>query len=168
MISKLPKSQVLRRFIILQTLIFLPLIPIVRKNSFFLGRTEDIKGILKFINALQQAPNVILYGMVSTEVLAKELPRMDAFLICYDVKKNQSEGSSYHKVIKYLAYGRPIVSNNISAHADNLSILQPQNSMNQGSSIINVFQDFISDQKKYVVNSSSLKGYNDLLIKILN
>lgn len=69
-----------------------------------------------FINALKLAPNVSLHGMVPPETLAKELRRMDAFLICYDVAKDQSKGTNYHKVMEYLAYGRPIVSNEISSY----------------------------------------------------
>jgi hypothetical protein len=43
---------------------------------------------------------------------------MDAFLICYDVEKDQSKGTNYHKVMEYLAYGRPIVSNTISMYRE--------------------------------------------------
>ncbi len=64
-----------------------------------------------FIEDLQQAPNVLLHGMVRPEILAKELRRMDAFLICYDVSKDQSKGTNYHKVSEFLAYKRPIFSN---------------------------------------------------------
>ena len=39
-----------------------------------------------------------------------------SFLICYDVKKDQSKGTNYHKVSEYLVYGRPIVSNYVSAY----------------------------------------------------
>jgi len=54
--------------------------------------------------------------MIAPEKLALELRRMDAFLICYDVKKDQSKGTNYHKVSEYLVYGRPIVSNYVSAY----------------------------------------------------
>ena len=70
----------------------------------------------EFIKDLQHAPNVILHGMVLPVLLAKELRRMDAFLICYDVEKDQSKGTNYHKVMEYLAYGRPIVTNFVSAY----------------------------------------------------
>ena len=45
---------------------------------------------------------------------------MDAFLICYDVEKDQSKGTNYHKVMEYLAYGRPIVSNYVSRYASDI------------------------------------------------
>jgi hypothetical protein len=71
---------------------------------------------LKFIHELMAAPNVILHGMVSPEVLAKELRRMDAFLICYDISKDQSKGTNYHKVQEYLVYHRPIITSYISSY----------------------------------------------------
>jgi hypothetical protein len=66
---------------------------------------------IAFIEALKQSPNVILHGMVSPETLATELRNMDAFLICYDIAKDQSRGTNYHKVAEYLVYKRPIFSN---------------------------------------------------------
>jgi len=84
------------------------------KNS-NLGGANDQETI-DFIEALKSAPNVQLHGMVTPEKLALELRRMDAFLICYDVDKDQSKGTNYHKVSEYLVYGRPIVSNYVSAY----------------------------------------------------
>jgi hypothetical protein len=84
-------------------------------NSNLGGSLDD--DTLKFIDELMVAPNVVLNGMVSTEILAKELRRMDAFLICYDVSKDQSKGTNYHKVMEYLTYSRPIISNYISRYS---------------------------------------------------
>lgn len=80
-----------------------------------LGGAYDQEAIA-FIDALKLAPNVILHGVVPTETLAKELRRMDAFLICYDVDKDQSKGTNYHKVMEFLAFGRPVFSNCISKY----------------------------------------------------
>jgi hypothetical protein len=74
--------------------------------------------LANFINELMSAPNVILHGMVSPEVLSKELRRMDAFLICYDVVKDQSKGTNYHKVMEYLVYDRPIITSYISSYVN--------------------------------------------------
>jgi hypothetical protein len=82
------------------------------KNS-NLGGSAD-KETIAFIEDLKHAPNVLFHGMVRPEILAKELRRMDVFLICYDVSKDQSKGTNYHKVMEYLTYGRPIVTNEIS------------------------------------------------------
>ena len=136
------------------------------KNS-NLGGSADADTIA-FIDALQHAPNVILHGMLRPEVLAKELHRMDAFLICYDVKKDQSKGTNYHKVMENLAYGKLIVSNDITDYADNSSILQPQNSINQSLTIVEIFKNMLIDQKKHVVKSNLLKNYSELLLIILS
>lgn len=61
-------------------------------------------------------PNVTLHGVVDAHTLARELKRMDAFLICYDIDKDQSKGTNYHKVLEYLAAGKVIVSNNITTY----------------------------------------------------
>lgn len=62
--------------------------------------------------------NVILHGVVDVHVLANELKKMDAFLICYDIDKDQSNGTNYHKVLEYLASGKVVVSNNITTYRD--------------------------------------------------
>ncbi len=60
----------------------------------------------------------MLHGAVPASVLAKEFQRMDAFLICYDVTKDQSKGTNYHKVIEYISTGKVIISNNITTYQD--------------------------------------------------
>jgi hypothetical protein len=70
----------------------------------------------QLIYELQQAKNVILHGVADTQKLAKEFQRMDAFLICYDILKDQSRGTNYHKVMEYLSTGKVIISNNISTY----------------------------------------------------
>jgi glycosyltransferase involved in cell wall biosynthesis len=92
----------------------------------------------QFIDQLMAAPNVILHGMVSPEALSKELRRMDAFLICYDVEKDQSKGSNYHKVMEYLAYGRPIISNFITRYK-NCEIIKM--SFENDVSVFDLFRD---------------------------
>jgi hypothetical protein len=76
--------------------------------------------------------------MVSPEALSKELRRMDAFLICYDVEKDQSKGSNYHKVMEYLAYGRPIISNFITRYK-NCEIIKM--SFENDVSVFDLFRD---------------------------
>ena len=70
----------------------------------------------KFINELRESPNVILHGMLHPESLALELRRMDIFLICYDLTRDYSKGTNYHKVMEFLCYRRPIVSNYVSRY----------------------------------------------------
>ena len=52
-----------------------------------------------FIGKLQQAKNVILHGSIHPKQLAIEFQRMDAFLITYNILKDQSKGTNYHKNI---------------------------------------------------------------------
>jgi len=74
-----------------------------------------------FISFLQKAPNVILKGAVSPSKLVEEYAQVDVFLICYDIDKDQSHGTNYHKVMEFLSTGRVIVSNNITTyHGSNL------------------------------------------------
>ena len=86
-------------------------------NNSNIGGSNDFETVT-FISALKENKNVRLHGAIPSTQLALELRRMDLFLICYDVQKDQSKGTNYHKVMEYLAYGRPIVSNNISAYQD--------------------------------------------------
>lgn len=43
---------------------------------------------------------------------------MDGFLICYDIHKDQSGGTNYHKIMEYLSTGMVIVSNNVTTYRD--------------------------------------------------
>ena len=100
------------------------------KNSNLGGAADQETTI--FIESLKNASNVILHGMVPPEKLAEELRRMDTFLICYDVSKDQSRGTNYHKVMEYLAYGRPIVSNYISRYTKEKEIfIMPESCNNR-------------------------------------
>ena len=78
----------------------------------------------QFISSLQAMPNVTLHGAVSTDQLAVAIHNMDAFLICYDIKKDQSGGTNYHKIMEYLSTGKVIVSNNVTAFKDRDDLIQ--------------------------------------------
>jgi hypothetical protein len=91
-------------------------------NSNLGGVGDDLT--VSFIQSLHHAPNVILHGMILPEVLAVKLRQMDLFLICYDIEKDQSKGTNYHKVMEYLAFRRPIVSNKVSAYSQNRLVFQ--------------------------------------------
>jgi glycosyltransferase involved in cell wall biosynthesis len=123
---------------------------------------------LDFINQLKSEQNVVLHGMVSPEVLSRELRRMDAFLICYDVLKDQSKGTNYHKVMEYLALGRPIISNYLSRYAGNKWIYQEKNEKSKVDVKKN-FKEFKENggflQDSFFVEVSS---YNQNLKRMLN
>jgi glycosyltransferase involved in cell wall biosynthesis len=65
-----------------------------------------------FLDTLHRLPNVILHGAVTPAVLAEGLKRMDALLICYQIKDDQN----HHKVLEYLATGKVIVSSYMSSY----------------------------------------------------
>jgi glycosyltransferase involved in cell wall biosynthesis len=80
-----------------------------------IGGSKDAD-IENFIAKLQQAPNVKLHGPVPSNQLPIAFQTMDAFLICYDVQRDQSKGTNYHKVMEYLSTGKVIISNNITTY----------------------------------------------------
>jgi len=79
---------------------------------------EGKDGVAQFIEFLRSAPNVQLRGLVRPEELAAAYDQIDIFLICYDIEKDQSKGTNYHKVIEFLSTGKVIVSNNITTYRD--------------------------------------------------
>jgi hypothetical protein len=72
--------------------------------------------ILSFVEFLKGAPNVELKGAVALNELVREYERADIFIICYDIKRDQSHGTNYHKVMEFLSTGKVIVSNNITTY----------------------------------------------------
>lgn len=91
--------------------------PVVKGNG-----TEQEANI--FVRQLKALPNATLHGAINPKHLAKALPEMDAFLICYDVQKDQSRGTNYHKIMEYLATGKIIISNNITTYKDRPDLIQ--------------------------------------------
>jgi glycosyltransferase involved in cell wall biosynthesis len=86
------------------------------KNSNMGDASVSNEGLLQFIHAILQMPNVKMHGPVTFSELANGLRNMDAFLIGYDVRKDQSRGTNYHKVMEYLAMGKVIISNRIETY----------------------------------------------------
>ncbi len=122
-----------------------------------------------FIKTLRNYKNVKFHGVVSPETLAKEYRGMDAFLICYDEKLDQSKATNYHKVSEFLAYQRPIIANRISAHIGNPLVIQSVGA----DGLVNVaenFRKFIKTYKRESVfgRTSEIQSYADNLQKILS
>lgn len=86
------------------------------------GSVDNAKAA--FISEIQKLQNVILHGVVSSRELASAYGRMNAFLICYDIIKDQSKGTNYHKIMEYLASGSVIVSNNVSTYKNKPELIQ--------------------------------------------
>ncbi|MCG2462601.1 hypothetical protein K8352_17700 [Flavobacteriaceae bacterium F89] len=83
--------------------------------------SDTSKESMEFIEFLKKADNCILHGMVASNILALDLLDMDAFLICYDYRFDKNRCSNAHKVLEYLALGKPIISTRISMY-DNLKL----------------------------------------------
>ena len=131
------------------------------KNS-NLGGSDDPE-TAGFIKALKTAPNVLMHGMVSPEKLAIELRRMDSFLICYDVNKDQSKGTNYHKVSEYLVYGRLIVSNYVSAYdfeGSGVIMTVKENKTDH-------FKDLISNLDDEIAPNNKIVAYDEILKEII-
>ena len=109
-----------------------------------IGGSEDPE-MENFITALQASPNVILHGAVNTKTLAKELLRMDAFLICYDINKDQSRGTNYHKVMEFLSRGKTIISNNITTYANEPDLIRMTTQRNNNRELPALFRETIAN-----------------------
>ncbi|ULQ56261.1 hypothetical protein KJS94_16550 [Flavihumibacter rivuli] len=107
-----------------------------------------------FIEELQNQPNVVLHGPVSAKELELGLASVDMLLICYDISKDQSGGTNYHKVMEYLAIGKVIVSNNITTYAGRDDLITMCKSRKNNDELPGLF--------KKVVNS--LEYYNSTLM----
>lgn len=71
---------------------------------------------VQYIEQLKQLSNVVLHGQVNTNELAVGLKNADGFLICYDIVKDQSKGTNYHKIMEYLGTGKVVVSNHVTTY----------------------------------------------------
>jgi len=94
-----------------------------RLNDSNIGGDQDPE-MKSFVERLQTQKNVVLHGAVPVKKLAGELHRMDAFLICYDVQRDQSKGTNYHKIMEYLSTGKVIVSNNVTTYKNREDLVQ--------------------------------------------
>lgn len=67
--------------------------------------------------------NVTMHGVVTPQTLAESIHNMDCFFICYDIEKDHSKGTNYHKILEYLATGKVVVANNTTTYADRPDLL---------------------------------------------
>ena len=63
-----------------------------------------------FIAELEKADNVTLHGPKAPQVLAKEITKMDGFLLYYSLISGISDRSNSHKILEYLSTGKVIFS----------------------------------------------------------
>ena len=107
------------------------------------------KSTLAFIEELKSLPNVVLKGQVAFTQLAKEFQSVDCFLICYDVQKDQSGGTNYHKILEYLATGKTIVSNNVSTYRKHIGLIEMADSRTSNDELPAIFKKVIENIEEY-------------------
>jgi len=123
-------------------------------NQSNIGGSEDSE-TSQFINVLKNCSNVVLHGVVSPKVLAVAMGKMDAFLICYDILKDQGKGTNYHKVIEYIATGRAIISNNITTYHSLRDLIYMTNERNNNDKLPALFKTITGSLYRY--NSNELR-----------
>jgi hypothetical protein len=100
-----------------------------------------------FINSLKASPNVVLHGPVSSNELSKQIQRMDAFLICYDIILDHSKGTNYHKIMEFLSTGKVVISNNVSAYKDMPDLIQMPLSRANNNELPTLLKKVVSELK---------------------
>jgi hypothetical protein len=113
------------------------------------------KQTVVFINQLRAAPNVVLHGAVAAEKLAVGYRQMDAFLICYDIEKDQSRGTNYHKLMEYLGSGKVVIANNITTYQDQPALIQMINERDNNRLLPVLFKKVIANLEYH--NSPALQ-----------
>jgi hypothetical protein len=106
------------------------------------GEADADTGV--FLSTLGSLPNVRFHGILQTSDLAAYLNKMDILLICYDMEKDQSKGTNYHKVIEYLSTGKVIVSNNITTYAGEPDLLRMVSGRENNNGLPVLFSETIS------------------------
>jgi hypothetical protein len=136
-----------------------------------------------FINSLKSNSNVRLHGLLNPDNLAEAYLHVDAFLICYDVVKDQSKGTNYHKVMEFISTGKIIISNNITTYKDSPHLVQMVESRNNNLLLPELFSTTIEnldyfnathfqiERKVFAINNSyknQLLLIDQALISFLN
>lgn len=106
---------------------------------------EENREIQHFIKALQLKPNVRLHGAVGTKELVKGFAKMDGFLICYDVIRDQSKGTNYHKIIEFLSTGKVVISNNVSTYERYPGLIEMVKERDSNENLPILFKKIIND-----------------------
>ncbi len=107
------------------------------------------KAALKFVTDLSQLENVIMHGQLKSELLAQGLKTVDGFLICYDLKKDQSKGTNYHKVLEYLATGKVVIANNITTYGRFPGLVEMIESRENNNELPQLFDKVVKNIRQY-------------------
>lgn len=108
-----------------------------------------------FVESLKKRPNVIFHGPVKTFQLAEGFQHMDAFFICYDINKDASKGTNYHKIMEYLSTGKVVISNNVTTYKGKPELVQMVEERTNNDKLPFLFKEVIDNLSKY--NSADLR-----------
>ncbi|MBL4708839.1 MAG: hypothetical protein JKY48_10425 [Flavobacteriales bacterium] len=112
-----------------------------------IGGANNPEG-LAFVNQARQYENVVLTGVLNKQELSKKMQEMDLFLIAYVKEGDSCRGTNYHKVMEYLATGKVIVSNFVSAY-ENQDLLEMIDRDDNEEEIISLFNRVVNNLDKY-------------------
>jgi len=118
-----------------------------KTNSNLVGGADT--SAMQFISDLEQNKNVVLHGAVPPKQLAEEIKNMDGFLICYDVNRDQSKGTNYHKIMEYLGTGKVVVSNNVTTYKELPGLIEMIQSRNDNDELLVLFNKVITNITTY-------------------
>lgn len=104
---------------------------------------------IELIATLKSLKNVNLYGQLPPAELATALKERDAFLICYDINKDQSKGTNYHKIMEYLATGKVVISNNVTTYKNYPGLIEMTESRVHNEELLALFKKVISEIRFY-------------------
>jgi len=113
-----------------------------------IGASEESE-TKEFIERLSDFSNVRFHGVLKTHELAAALNKMDALLICYDMKLDQSKGTNYHKVMEYLSTGKVIISNNITTYREYPDLIRMNESREDNRLLPALFYDTIRNLNEW-------------------
>ena len=117
-----------------------------KKNQSNIGFSEQNIDFIKF---LESSENVFLYGVIKSNLIFKFISDMDLFLICYDIKKDQSKGTNYHKIMEYLSTGKVVVSNNVSAYSERENLIEMTKSRENNKELPELFSKIVNKIEHY-------------------
>ena len=108
-----------------------------------------------FIDFLVEAPNVELRGVVSGDELLTQMLDCDLFWLCWQTGIYKMwDGSNSHKILEYLATGKPVVSHYVSSYKDTGLLYMLQDADNSGyaelfQQVINLVQKGESEDVRH-------------------
>lgn len=94
-------------------------------GHFNLEPLENDGYLMDFVQALTTAPNVILHGFADQATVLAFSEHIDVFLACYRRTPNYDSDNS-HKILEYLATGKPVVSSYLSVYQNSDYLCMPE------------------------------------------